>query len=39
MTPGIQGAADVVLKQTTYERLKTSYRRWHSDFTDIVEQQ
>ena len=27
-----------VSKQTTYEGLKTSCRRWHGDMTDIVEQ-
>src|SRR5271166_2309220 len=32
MTPGIQGrAAHVVSKQTRYESLKTSCRRWHGD--------
>ena len=29
----------VVLKQTTYEGLKTSCRKWHGDMTDIVDQQ
>jgi len=27
-----------VSKQTTYERLKSSCRRWHGDMTDIADQ-
>ena len=29
---------DLVAKQTTYEGLKTSCRRWHGDMTDIADQ-
>jgi hypothetical protein len=29
---------NAVLQQTTYERLKTSCRRWRGDTTDIVGQ-
>ena len=28
-----------VLKETTYEGLKTSCRTWHGDMTDIVDRQ
>ena len=30
---------NAVSKQTTYDSLKSSSRRWHGDMTDIADQQ
>jgi hypothetical protein len=33
MRPSIHGGRHVVLKQTTYESLKTSCRKWHGELS------
>jgi hypothetical protein len=36
---GREPLSGLVVKQTTYEGLKTSCRRWHGDLAVIVDQQ